>query len=119
MKSVIGLLIGVPWGVLLCLASGVRGTLAVFVVGVSVCLIARGFVECVWPNATGHGRSEATYPEPAASPADVVREFEDRITPHILRHWDRERIVAFAKHLLGDACQVCPSPPGCSAGGAS
>ena len=27
---------------------------------------------------------------------------------HILRHWDRERIVRFAKHLLGDECQECP-----------
>ena len=38
----------------------------------------------------------------------VVRDFEERITPHILRNWDRRRIVAFAKHLLGDECQECP-----------
>jgi len=36
-----------------------------------------------------------------------VRDFEERITPHILRNWDRERIVAFATHLLGDTCQGC------------
>ena len=40
--------------------------------------------------------------------ADVVRDFESRITPHILRNWNRERIVRFAKHLLGDECQECP-----------
>jgi hypothetical protein len=27
---------------------------------------------------------------------------------HILRHWDRECIVRFAKHLLGNECQECP-----------
>ena len=32
---------------------------------------------------------------------------EAKITPHILRNWDRARIVAFAKHLLGDECQAC------------
>jgi len=39
---------------------------------------------------------------------DVVRDFDERITPHILRNWPRERIVQFAKHLLGDVCQACP-----------
>lgn len=38
----------------------------------------------------------------------VGLEFEAKITPHILRNWDRERIVRFAKHLLGDECQECP-----------
>ena len=52
--------------------------------------------------------------------SDVVRDFEDKITPHILRNWGRERIVRFAKHLLGDACQECqkhnvsPHLRGCS-----
>lgn len=36
----------------------------------------------------------------------------DRIALHILRNWDRERIVSFAKHLLGDVCQSCPLPEG-------
>ena len=26
---------------------------------------------------------------------------------HILRYWSRERIVRFAKHLMGDECQKC------------
>ncbi len=81
---------------------------------VALCEIARQWIYDT-PNAPRQ-------PEPTSGDrlgADVVRDFEDRITPHILRHWDRERIVAFAKHLLGDACQVCPSPPGCSDGGAS
>jgi hypothetical protein len=39
--------------------------------------------------------------------ADVVQDFEANITPHILRNWDRSRIVVFAKHLLGDECQEC------------
>ena len=41
----------------------------------------------------------------ASLQADVVLDFEYKITPHILRNWDRERIVRFAKHLLGDECQ--------------
>lgn len=39
--------------------------------------------------------------------ANVARDFDERITPHILRNWSRERIIRFAKHLLGDACQEC------------
>jgi hypothetical protein len=42
-----------------------------------------------------------------AAQAAKVAAFESAITPHILRHWSRERIVRFAKHLLGDACQGC------------
>lgn len=49
--------------------------------------------------------------------ADVVRDFEDRIAPHILRNWDRERIVRFAKHLLGDECQQCPKHNAALTGG--
>jgi hypothetical protein len=30
------------------------------------------------------------------------------LTVNILRHWDREQIVRFAKHLLGDECEACP-----------
>jgi hypothetical protein len=43
----------------------------------------------------------------AVADVDVVRDFEAKITPHILRNWDRSRIVGFAKHLLGDECQEC------------
>ena len=42
----------------------------------------------------------------AAQAAKVVG-YDAAIAPHILRHWSRERIVAFAKHLLGDECQGC------------
>lgn len=41
-----------------------------------------------------------------------TRDFEARITPHILRNWPRARIVRFAKHLLGDVCQACPEHSG-------
>lgn len=30
------------------------------------------------------------------------------LVENILRHWSREKIVRFAKHLLGDVCQECP-----------
>jgi len=46
----------------------------------------------------------------AANVLDVVRDFEAKITPHILRNWDRGRIVNFANHLLGDVCQECQKP---------
>jgi len=52
-------------------------------------------------------KAAAEKPAVAAPVADAVRDFEERITPHILRNWDRERIVAFATHLLGDTCQGC------------
>jgi hypothetical protein len=42
--------------------------------------------------------------------SEAVWDFEAKITPHILRRWDRKRIVAFAKHLLGDECQSCHTP---------
>jgi len=32
---------------------------------------------------------------------------ETEITIHILRNWDRNKIVNFCKHLLGDTCQNC------------
>ena len=32
---------------------------------------------------------------------------ETEITIHILRNWDRTKIVNFCKHLLGDTCQNC------------
>jgi hypothetical protein len=32
---------------------------------------------------------------------------EKMITAHLLREWDREKIIAFALHLLGDKCQEC------------
>jgi len=32
---------------------------------------------------------------------------ETEITIHILRNWDRKKIVSFCKHLLGDICQNC------------
>lgn len=51
-------------------------------------------------NAQPHAESDSVQ-------SDVVRDFEERITPHILRYWDRDRIVRFAKHLLGDKCQAC------------
>jgi hypothetical protein len=41
---------------------------------------------------------------------DVGFDFDAAIAPHILRNWDRKRIVVFAKHLLGDECQNCPKP---------
>jgi len=28
----------------------------------------------------------------------------------ILRHWSRERLERFCKHLLGDKCQACEKP---------
>jgi len=37
--------------------------------------------------------------------SEVVKEFEEKILPHILRKWERERIVRFAEHLLGDERQ--------------
>ena len=43
----------------------------------------------------------------AAANSAKVAAFESAITPHILRHWSRERIVTHAKHLLGDECQGC------------
>lgn len=42
-----------------------------------------------------------------AAQAAKVAAFESAATRHILRHWSRERIVAHAKHLLGDECQGC------------
>jgi hypothetical protein len=48
--------------------------------------------------------------DPCNDATTAVRDFETRITPHILRNWDRERIVRFARHLLGDACQECEKP---------
>lgn len=42
---------------------------------------------------------------------DIIFKMTDnddgRLTVHILRNWDREKTVRFAKHLLGDKCQVC------------
>ncbi len=32
---------------------------------------------------------------------------DGRLTVHILRHWDKEKIDVFAKHLLGEKCQIC------------
>ncbi len=55
-------------------------------------------------------KAEEETPLAPASHHAAVRDFEARITPHILRHWSRERIVRFAKHLLGDACQECEKP---------
>ena len=32
---------------------------------------------------------------------------EPVVRTHIMREWDREKIVNFALHLLGDRCQEC------------
>ena len=38
---------------------------------------------------------------------DIIFNKDAILTVNILRHWDREKIENFAKHLLGDKCQVC------------
>jgi len=57
--------------------------------------------------------SHATADLPAVADTarrDVGFDFDAAIAPHILRNWSRDRIVEFAKHLLGDECQDCPKP---------
>jgi hypothetical protein len=102
---ILGLLVGVPWGVILNITIGARGVLS-FVVGSAVCYAA-------YPLVCYLSKSNAPDNRPAVAGKvrrDVGFDFDAAITPHILRNWSRDRIVAFAKHLLGDECQDCPKP---------
>lgn len=46
MKTVLGLLIGVPWGVLFCLVLNIRGFLPTFAVGAGLCFLTLILVDC-------------------------------------------------------------------------
>jgi|GEM_PF-281559 len=37
----------------------------------------------------------------------ILNNDENRLSLHILKHWDRDKIVRFATHLMGDKCQRC------------
>ena len=42
---------------------------------------------------------------------NIIIESEEGIRAHILRSWTRDKVIRFAKHLLGDECQnkiYCP-----------
>ncbi len=41
----------------------------------------------------------------------IIEANEECIRAHILRNWPRDKVIRFAKHLLGDECQnkvYCP-----------
>lgn len=49
-KFLVSLLISVPWATLLCIAYGITAKLPVFAIGTGSTVIARLFIDMVWPK---------------------------------------------------------------------